>query len=142
MRRFRPQSRKYELITLNVNGLEAKEGTATAATGSAIIETIAQQLRSTKRDGPVAYALQETWMTAPDGKDYREKEHIECIFIYSGEKTMPALGRQGRSVALVLGPQMGRAWGASGSQVISSGPRHLLIEFRLHGVVPTEWLVV
>ena len=72
-------------------------------------------------------------MTATEGKDYWEKEHIECLFIYSGEKTAPALGRQGRGVALVLGPQMGRAFRASGSKVVSSGPRHLLIEFRLHG---------
>ena len=72
-------------------------------------------------------------MTAPEGKDYWEKEHIGCLFIYSGEKTAPALGRQGRGVALVLGPQMGRAFRASGSKVVSSGPRHLLIEFRLHG---------
>ena len=79
-------------------------------------------------------SLQETWMTAPEGKDYWEKEHIGCLFIYSGEKTMPALGRQGRGVALVLGPQMGRAWRASGSQVISSGPRHLLIDNSICGM--------
>ena len=118
---------------VNVNGLEAKEGTATAAKGSAIMETIAQQLRSTERDAPAAYALQETWMTAPEGKDYWEKEHIGCLFVYS-EKTMPALGRQGRGVALVLGPQMGRIWRASGSQVISSGPRHLLIDDSICGM--------
>ena len=57
------------------------------------METIAQQLRSTERDAPVAYALQETWMTAPEGEDYWEKEHIGCLFVYL-EKTMPALGRQ------------------------------------------------
>ena len=67
-------------------------------------------------------------MTAPNGENYWEKEHIGCLFIYSGEKTRPALGRQGRGVALVLGPQMKRAWRASGSQIKSSGPRHLLIE--------------
>ena len=94
---------------VNVNGLEAKEGTATAAKGSAIMETIAQQLRSTERDAPAAYALQETWMTAPEGEDYWEKEHIGCLFVYS-EKTMPALGRQGRGVALALG----RKWGKFG----------------------------
>ena len=132
-RRFRPQSRRYKLVSLNVNGMEAKDGTMTAAKGSAIIESIAQQLRARRKDAPVAFALQETWMTSPTGQHYWEKEHIGCLFIYSGESTRPALGRQGRGVALVLGPQLQRAWRASGSRVLSSGPRHLVIDFRLHG---------
>jgi len=45
---------------VNVDGLEAKEGTATAAIGSAIVESIAQQLRSRRKEAPVAFALQET----------------------------------------------------------------------------------
>ena len=50
----------------------------------------------------------------------------------------PAMGRQGRGVALVLGPQMAKAWRASGGTVLSCGPRHLLIEFRLHG---RQWIL-
>ena len=132
-RRFRPQSRRYKLVSLNVNGMEAKDGTITAAKGSAIIESIAQQLRARRKDAPVAFALQETWMTSPTGQHCWEKEHIGCLFIYSGESTRPALGRQGRGVALVLGPKLQRAWRASGSRILSSGPRHLVIDFRLHG---------
>ena len=41
-----------------MNRLEVKEGTATAARGSAIMETIAQQLRSTKRES-IEVALKE-----------------------------------------------------------------------------------
>ena len=47
-------------LSLNVSGMEAKEGTATAAKGSAIVESIAQQLRSRRKEAPVAFALQET----------------------------------------------------------------------------------
>ena len=136
--RFGPQARKYKLVSMNVQGMEGKRGSATAAKGSAIIETIAQQLRSRAKDAPVAYALQETWMTAPPGKVWWMKEHIGCLFLYSGETTMPAMGRQGRGVALVLGPQMAKAWRASGGTVLSCGPRHLLIEFRLHG---RQWIL-
>ena len=74
-KRFRPQARKYKLVSVNVQGMEAKQGTATAAKGSAIIEAVAQQLRSRSKDAPVAYALQETWMTAPPGKAWWVKEH-------------------------------------------------------------------
>ena len=59
-RRFRPQSRRCKLVSLNVSGMEAKEGTATAAKGSAIVESTAQQLRSRRKEAPVAFALQET----------------------------------------------------------------------------------
>ena len=49
---------RHLLIESNVNRLEVKEGTATAAGGSAIMETIAQQLRSTKRES-IEVALKE-----------------------------------------------------------------------------------
>ena len=63
-------------------------------------------------------------MTALNGEIYWEKGHIGCLFIYFGESTRPALGRQGRGVALILGPHLQRAWRASGSRVASSGPCH------------------
>ena len=107
------------MVSLNVNGLTASK-----------LITVLGHLKSKEPGAPMAFTLQETHETIPDGVSVGVVEG--CVIIRAAEAVQPVGCRQSRGVAIVLGPMATRAWRASAGRVVSSSPRHVVVSFRLH----------
>ena len=78
------------MVSLNVNGLTASK-----------LITVLGHLKSKEPGAPMAFALQETHETIPDGISVGDPEG--CVITRAAEAVQPVGCRQSRGVAIVLG---------------------------------------